>query len=972
MELLAVGLRKPKVGARLNPPWHRLTVITLALAGSALLAWTSLGELSFQPVGPRQQDYYNLLVSGFRKGSLALDIEVPEALKKLDNPWDADKRPPGVGGPHDVSYFNGHFYLYFGVVPAVTLFWPFRAIFGHELPAIYSFLFYSIGSFLIASWLWLRLIRDHFPRASLVTRIAGMAAVGLAGGQVALVRRTGFWELPITAGHFHMICMVAACYMALASRRAWAWLALAGLSLGLAVGSRPTLAAGGAGLAVLVIALAARRLGPGGGWKAPAQAGLRAALAAGIPLAAVVAGLLAYNYARFRNPFEFGINYQLTGAHESMGHHFRLSFIPYNFAAYFRLPPQWGRYFPFIHPIATAPVAPAGYYGIEYVYGALAVCPVIWWALGLLAGVREASAVTVRTAFAGVVMAVALSTTCILLTFNTAAARYAADFIPWWVWLGAIGWAFIEEAVSPLRALRGFGCFLMRGAFAATAVFSCTVAFLVSIELHDILQTLNPAAYEGLARVFNAPVAMAEQLLGVREGPIEMDVSFPKVPRSSFEPLVVTGVSYQRDFVFVYYQSPTVVRLGYISSGQSTYLSPNINVEPGHPYRLRISTGALYPPVSALLDKGWKPRDVDLAKKWTLIEFDGRPVLTSRASWNEATPGSIHIGSDPGSGTFGKHFSGTLAGIHRAKWSPPVFGSAQDGEFRADLVMPETLIGGNQPVAIAGRRGAADLIGLRMLDLQRHVLVYESWGQGSFESGPIPSPEDHRLKLRVRLGPLMKIADDSPLAVLRRTLIVWEDDKRVLWYRTLVPIGPDPQFQMLGNDVDSSMFVPVFKGTLESFAAGEPRAPWRDEPFEALEIDLGGRGSGTEPLVGSGSNGRSDTLAIEWSQGGRARLLYEHSGTPVKASQPFDWPEATVRTVRVEMPSFRVPGSRQPPGSLNGILGVKVDGAAVWQERVPFFASPQSSIAVGRNPAKAGFALPELTTAVLDVRQVDK
>src|ERR1700677_361480 len=363
------GPPAPGDGAPADPPsaggrgssLHRLAILAAILAGAALIAWSSLGEWQVPEFGPPQRDYYNLLVSGFRKGSLALDVAVPEALSKAENPWDPLKRPSDVGA-HDVSYFRGRYYIYFGVAPVVALFWPFRALTGHDLPIVYGTLAYSLGAFLIAAWLWLRILRDHFPGAGLGTRLAGVLTLGLAGGQLGLSRRTSIWEPPIAAGHFYAVGMLAFGYLATRSRRPWGWLAASGLYLGLAVGSRPTLAAAGAGLAVIVAACAR---GPGEGGR-PGRL-RRAALcicAAGIPLGAVVAGLLAYNYARFGDALEFGIKYQMSSANPALSRHFSLSYFPFNFSVYFLKPPQWGRYFPFIHPISQPVPAPAGYYSI--------------------------------------------------------------------------------------------------------------------------------------------------------------------------------------------------------------------------------------------------------------------------------------------------------------------------------------------------------------------------------------------------------------------------------------------------------------------------------------------------------------------------------------------------------------------------------------------------------------------------------
>jgi hypothetical protein len=82
---------------------RRLAIAATLIASSALITWTALGRWKIPEIGPRQLDYYNLLVSGFRKGSLALDIPVPDALKVLKNPWNPAELPQGVGVPHDVS-----------------------------------------------------------------------------------------------------------------------------------------------------------------------------------------------------------------------------------------------------------------------------------------------------------------------------------------------------------------------------------------------------------------------------------------------------------------------------------------------------------------------------------------------------------------------------------------------------------------------------------------------------------------------------------------------------------------------------------------------------------------------------------------------------------------------------------------------------------------------------------------------------
>ena len=529
---------------------RRAVLLGAALAGSLLVAWSSLGTWQVPIFGRVQDDYYNLLVHGFQKGSLALDKVVPDALKNAENPWDPLKRPSNVGA-HDISYFGGHYYIYFGVAPVVTLFWPFRVLTGRDLPIVYGTIAYSVGAFLAAAWLWLRILRDHFPRAGIATGVGGLLVLGLAGGQLVLARRISIWEPPIAAGHFFAVGMFAFGYLATQSRRPWGWLAASGVSLGLAFGSRPTLATAGAGLAVIVAAVGARALADGG-VKGFLRRTARAICAAGLPLAAVVSGILAYNYARFGEPLEFGLKYQLTSQNEMLAHHFSLSFIPFNFAVYFLTPPNWGRYFPFVHPITQPPHPLSGYYGIEFVYGALVVCPVLWWIVSLpLFSLPRAGRPAVP-AIAWAFAATAVASTALLLCFNTAAGRYTVDFMPWWVGLGILSWAVLDRALARTgRPVGGPG--LLRALFLATAAFSLALAFFQSCDLHGLLKYWSPATYYRISRVFDEPTAFVERLIGYRGGPIEMDVTFPAHARTSVEPLVVTGVEYQKDYVYVYY-----------------------------------------------------------------------------------------------------------------------------------------------------------------------------------------------------------------------------------------------------------------------------------------------------------------------------------------------------------------------------------------------------------------------------------
>lgn len=944
-------------------PWHRLAILFVLLGGVALIYWTAMAGWGPVEFGKTEHDYYNMLVGGFRKGSLAMDVPVPEALKHAENPWDPAKRPPGIA-LHDVSYFRGQYYLYFGVVPAVLLFWPFRVLFGSDLPFIAATLFFVGGGFLLASWLWLRILKERFPRSSLLTKLAGPVVLGLSAGQLCLARRGSIWEMPIAAGHLFMLCLVASAYLALQRRRPWWALAVAGLSLGLAIGCRPTLVAAGPALAILVLAVGWRASG-GPGVTGRIRPLLLALLAAGLPFAAVFSGLMAYNWGRFGNPLEFGLNYQLTASYEAKAHHFLLSFLPYNLQAYFLQAPQWGRYFPFLHPISWTKI-PEGYYGMEFVYGALVVCPVIWWsalALGFFGRKRPNG----EAALAAILLGMALGTSLLLGCFNTAAARYVVDFLPWWLWLALLGWAWVERWAADRRSGLGRGLVLLRWVFGFSAAATFFLAFLQSVALHGLLENRNPAAYHSLARVFDAPAGAWERLRHELPGPVVMDVTFPVDKVGVLEPLLVSGVEYEADYFFVYYKQKGVIRLGYESAGDAPVYSPDILVEPGRSYRLKFEGGALFPPDGHPVYSGWTAGQVHAAKSWLKISVDGRPVVTQQRQHHDGVPEFLQVGGDIRSAALGRKFTGTIAHVHREALIPAPEIPWSAGDIILNLSIPEEIVPMSQPLVVAGKAGSAELVGLRLTDATHFVLTYEKWGGGYWESEPIAVPARREAVFRIRLGSILPVSGPYPQGLFNDLLIVWMNGQPVWWRNRAGDIGPKPPVEVLTNMIGSSAMRSSYEGTLLSWSR-VPIPNWKPGPFESLELDLTGRGSGTEPIVATGVAGKADVLGIEWLPGNRARLLLDHWSHGAYSSPVFDWRPELMHHLKLTLPSF---AALDNPGVTKGtgLLRVELDGTLIWEEPVLFYGAPSATLTYGRNTVGSSMTTPSLGCRLGDIRQ---
>ena len=127
---------------------------------------------------------YNRLVDGFRSGQLNLKLEVPSGLARLADPFDPDANLPYRSAPYelyDVSYYHGKLYLYFGITPALVLFWPWVALTGEYLPYKYAVAFFCSVGFLASVDLLRRLWRRYFPETGW----------GVVGGRRARARSDG-------------------------------------------------------------------------------------------------------------------------------------------------------------------------------------------------------------------------------------------------------------------------------------------------------------------------------------------------------------------------------------------------------------------------------------------------------------------------------------------------------------------------------------------------------------------------------------------------------------------------------------------------------------------------------------------------------------------------------------------------------------------------------------------------------------
>ncbi len=429
-------------------------------------------------------EYYNLLAQGFRAGQLNLKIAAPPGLALLADPYDPAAH--AHYGVLDMSYYKGKLYLYYGVTPAVLLFWPYVALSGRYLSQKNAAVIFCLVGFLTSVGLLWALWKRHFAEVSVAVLAAATLALGLATCTPSLLARCDVYEVSISCGYALTMLALAAVWKALdvPKQRGW-WLAAASLAYGLAVGARPNLLFGAVILLVPVIE----------SWREGRRIWLPLA-AATIPITLIGLGLMLYNFLRFYSPFEFGWHYVLAGARLLNRQLFSARYMWFNFRAYFLKPARWGAHFPFVHQAAVRRLPP-GYDRFENPYGVLTSVPVVWLALASPLAWRGRTG-TAWSVLLWFVIAVALLFGICALTvclYSSASIRFEVDFLPSLGLLAVIGILSVEHALAPIsesgQAERAIWRRTVRSGWGLLLAFSVAFNLLASTgrsaEAHNAL-----------------------------------------------------------------------------------------------------------------------------------------------------------------------------------------------------------------------------------------------------------------------------------------------------------------------------------------------------------------------------------------------------------------------------------------------------------------------------------------------------
>ena len=281
----------------------------------AMLQW-NLVVISIADHGEHQMQYHQL-VDSFKERRLDItDNDVSQELKKLENPYDLGARA-GVTYKWDHAYYNGKYYVYFGVVPALTMYLPYNFITGKHLPnyvAVYILCILMMIGIMLLLW---EVIKKWFKNTPFVIYLMISVVFGAVSGIGYIIYKPDFYSVPILEG---IVMGLFGFSFWLSSKKETVekstgktsitivpWRLVVGSAcIALIAGCRPQM--------LLVIAFGVMLF-----WDDVfkerallSKSSIKQTLALCIPFAVVAAGIMWYNFARFGSPFDFGANYNLT------------------------------------------------------------------------------------------------------------------------------------------------------------------------------------------------------------------------------------------------------------------------------------------------------------------------------------------------------------------------------------------------------------------------------------------------------------------------------------------------------------------------------------------------------------------------------------------------------------------------------------------------------------------------------------
>lgn len=257
-------------------------------------------------------DFYSYnFVEALSRGSFSLLEKPDDKLLNMENPYDSASRTAknmirNKDYIWDAALYDGKYYVYFGILPALILFLPYHLLTGNFLYSATGVLIFSVLSAIAIKALIEIVFKKYFKDVPFKYMVLSLLIM-LFGSQILILNGIPrFYELPIAAGMFFSIAGIDLILMAVYRENTdYLKMFLGSLFLALSVACRPTQLITSLVIVPILLKNFVNNI-------KNKQNIIKNILVVAIPYLSVGLLLMYYNYYRFGNVLEFGARYQLT------------------------------------------------------------------------------------------------------------------------------------------------------------------------------------------------------------------------------------------------------------------------------------------------------------------------------------------------------------------------------------------------------------------------------------------------------------------------------------------------------------------------------------------------------------------------------------------------------------------------------------------------------------------------------------
>ena len=312
--------------------WHSLSMSEIALKQRIIITITLLITIlisvlpmslspywtgSIKAFADKQQ--YDRMGDALLQGRLYIDNgDIDPALEAMENPYDTKKRERlGVKYHWDEAYYNHHYYMYFGVVPTIILFIPFKLLTGTALLSYQATQIFAAFTIIGLFYLFYLYCKNYFQKFPFSLYLLFSSALSILSISYSIAF-PALYCTAIVSGICMMVWSIVCFFKSMQLKeesKCNLFLFLGAVLGALAFGCRPPVALANIVVFVVISEILQTCL-------LERKVKIEKILLILVPYLVIGIMLMLYNYARFDNVFEFGQSYQLTLADQHVYRNF--------------------------------------------------------------------------------------------------------------------------------------------------------------------------------------------------------------------------------------------------------------------------------------------------------------------------------------------------------------------------------------------------------------------------------------------------------------------------------------------------------------------------------------------------------------------------------------------------------------------------------------------------------------------------